>query len=152
MEHFMCENDQFYFLRFEHGPLTAHQWELLKQCTLSSAHRERAAAWGRAFAWIAHLPRRAVTALGKAWATYVGWRTRRNAIHELRALDDRMLRDIGLHRSEIESVVYGGDLGRGTEAKVAAVVRQGERRCSGPSAAFRRGQLDAAAMDGCATR
>jgi uncharacterized protein YjiS (DUF1127 family) len=124
----MCDNDQFYFLRFEHRPLTPQQWEVLRQHTLRNAHRERAAAWRRTFAWIAHLPPRVVAALGNAWAAYAGWRARRNAIHELSALDDRMLRDMGLHRSEIEGVVYGGEVERGTEAKVAAVVRHSELR------------------------
>lgn len=35
------------------------------------------------------------------------WHERRSAIHELRALDDDTLKDIGLHRSQIPSVVEG---------------------------------------------
>lgn len=34
-------------------------------------------------------------------------RQRRRAIHELQALSDRALADIGIDRSEIDSVVYG---------------------------------------------
>lgn len=33
------------------------------------------------------------------------WRCRQMAIHELMALDDRILRDIGLHRGEIRVAV-----------------------------------------------
>ncbi len=36
------------------------------------------------------------------------WRRRRAAIAELNALDDQMLKDIGLHRSEIEAAVREG--------------------------------------------
>jgi uncharacterized protein YjiS (DUF1127 family) len=41
------------------------------------------------------------------WANVKGWRHRKRAVAELRALDNRMLKDIGIERSEIESVVRG---------------------------------------------
>ena len=42
----------------------------------------------------------------RAWAAYRTRRAEHATIAMLRALDDRALRDIGIDRSEIESVVY----------------------------------------------
>jgi uncharacterized protein YjiS (DUF1127 family) len=44
--------------------------------------------------------------LAKSWSAYAEARKRQAAIADLHALDDRSLRDIGLHRSEIEWAVY----------------------------------------------
>ena len=41
----------------------------------------------------------------RAWQAYWDWRARQATIEILRALDTRTLRDIGLSRSEIDSVV-----------------------------------------------
>ena len=41
------------------------------------------------------------------WEAYWMMRARRTTVMMLRALDDRCLHDIGVDRSEIESVVYG---------------------------------------------
>ena len=46
------------------------------------------------------------------WHAYARRRERTAAVRELRALDDRSLRDIGINRSEIESIVYGRDTTR----------------------------------------
>jgi uncharacterized protein YjiS (DUF1127 family) len=46
--------------------------------------------------------------LAKALQAFGTWRTRRAAIAQLHALEDRDLNDIGISRSEIESVVYFG--------------------------------------------
>lgn len=50
-------------------------------------------------------------------AAYRGWRRRRRAAAELNRLDDRMLSDIGISRSEIPSVVAG--VGRGFRRRPA---------------------------------
>lgn len=43
----------------------------------------------------------------KIWQSYWDWQARRATVEILRALDSRTLRDIGLSRGEIESVVFG---------------------------------------------
>ena len=45
--------------------------------------------------------------IAQAWRSFWQWRTRRAAVDMLHSLDDRTLRDIGVGRSEITSVVYG---------------------------------------------
>ena len=50
---------------------------------------------------------RAAAAARRCGHAYATWRARRQAIRELRALDDRTLKDFGINRSEIEAFVYG---------------------------------------------
>lgn len=45
--------------------------------------------------------------LARSRAAYAAARERQASIAALHDLDDRMLKDIGLHRSEIEWAVYG---------------------------------------------
>ncbi len=58
---------------------------------------------------------KAVTAVAESVANAVGavraWRARNAAIGELSRLNDHLLKDIGIHRSEIRAVV-NGTLGR----------------------------------------
>jgi uncharacterized protein YjiS (DUF1127 family) len=51
--------------------------------------------------------RRIRNVLKGAWRAYWRRRTEHATLLMLRSLDDRELKDIGIHRSEIESVVYG---------------------------------------------
>jgi uncharacterized protein YjiS (DUF1127 family) len=39
--------------------------------------------------------------------SFADWRRKRRAYAELMALDDRLLADIGIHRSEISRIVWG---------------------------------------------
>lgn len=42
----------------------------------------------------------------------VRWAERREALRALNALDDHMLKDLGIHRSEILRAVHGAPVGR----------------------------------------
>ena len=48
------------------------------------------------------------------------WRRRQRAYHELMALDDRSLADIGIHRSQIAAVVEGARLATASAAPTKA--------------------------------
>src|SRR5262245_59444302 len=118
--------DDFYFLRFEHRPLTPEQWDRLKRSAVRGARENRTQLLRSLFVTILTPVRsaavRAVAAAGRRWRAYATWRERRRAVKELSGLEDRMLKDMGLHRSEIESVVYGSNVSRQPEATVAALV------------------------------
>jgi uncharacterized protein YjiS (DUF1127 family) len=64
-------------------------------------------------------PRRSLALSGRAarlvrrgWLAYWDWRARRATVLILRSLDCRTLHDIGIHPSEIESLVHGGGCDR----------------------------------------
>jgi len=119
--------------------LSPEQWERHNQRLIQLAHEARtqpigylARRFGRAVRSVAErggdvarsfASRAAVTA--SRWASgYAAWRERRRALRELAALDDRVLKDIGISRSEIESAVYGRDATRLRGATIAANPRQ----------------------------
>lgn len=52
------------------------------------------------------LAHRLSSAVKGAWSAYWTWKAERATVHILSSLDDRALKDIGMDRSEIESVVY----------------------------------------------
>jgi uncharacterized protein YjiS (DUF1127 family) len=140
MESAMGDTEDLYFLRFEHRPLTPEQWDRVKRSAVCGAREHRAQMLRNMFVAILTSPRRVAklvgAAVGQSWRAYMRWRERRLAIKELGGLDDRVLKDMGLHRSEIESVVYGSDAGRRTEGAVAAVVLH--KPCAKQSVAVKR--------------
>jgi uncharacterized protein YjiS (DUF1127 family) len=67
----------------------------------------------------------------RAWTTYWRRKAERAAVFALHALDDRTLKDIGMDRSEIESVVYTAARGRQgalNRSEAASDCRPAERR------------------------
>jgi uncharacterized protein YjiS (DUF1127 family) len=108
-----------------HG-LPPDEWEQRRRQIIQDAHAARALAFRDLFGQILLPIRRMASGVGAAlrrWGrAYATWRTRRQAIAELAGLDDRALKDFGISRSEIESVVYGGGSKRVAEGKAAAVL------------------------------
>ena len=139
----MCERDDIDFAKFDAQKLTPEQWGRLQRGLLRRAHAARAQALRdlpggvvRVFRAAASggrdvvrtLAGRAAATARRCWDAYLIRRERRAAIRELGALDDRSLKDLGLHRSEIESVVYNSPT-RSMQREFTAPRRhQGEAR------------------------
>ena len=94
------------------------------------ARQARAEALSELVGWLA---RQARTVAMRWTARYQAWRTRREAVRELQSLDNRMLRDIGVGRSEIEWRVAGGDDSQATPLPAA-------KPCAAASATRSRGR------------
>jgi len=95
----------------DYRSLTPEQWERARQQILGRAHAARARALRELAGAVVH-PLQAIVAGAVA--------ERKAAARELRALDDRTLRDIGVNRSEIDWVVYGRDQTRLRDSTIAA--------------------------------
>jgi uncharacterized protein YjiS (DUF1127 family) len=94
--------------------LTPEQWAELSHRVAREAHAARAQSLRTSlralFGFLRRpgVPARLVAAAAREWWTAYGtWLERRRAVRALGALDDRSLKDMGLHRSEIESAVLG---------------------------------------------
>jgi uncharacterized protein YjiS (DUF1127 family) len=128
----MCASNES---AFDYRSLTPEQWQRARQQILCGAQAARAqalrdlvgggvrslqAAAGRGAAILRPFAKAAVAAAGKWQRAYAIRRERNAAVRELRALDDRTLRDIGVNRCEIEWVVRGRDATRLRDATIAA--------------------------------
>ena len=106
---------------FAQALLTPEQWGHVSQRARARAREERARAMRgfasgtlRSFRSVAQAGTARLRRLGihtasaatAAWRAHALWRERRRAMQALGGLDDRLLKDLGLHRSEIRSVIY----------------------------------------------
>ena len=119
--------------------LTPEQWAELSHCVAREAHAARAQSLRTSlralFGFLRRpgVPARLVAAAARGWWTAYGtWRERRRAVRALGALDDRSLKDMGLHRSEIESAVSGQGSAPppSSAAPVSVQALQGKRKGS----------------------
>src|SRR5262247_2382493 len=60
---------------------------------------------------------------------YLEHRRKRRALAELRSVDPRTLKDMGIDRSEVTSIVYGPPKGRRRNCAENDIVAQGRRWC-----------------------
>ncbi len=118
--------------------LTPEQWAELTRRVAREAHAARAQSLQTSlralFGFFRRpgVPARLVTAAAREWWTAYGtWLERRRAVRALGALDDRSLKDMGLHRSEIESAVLGqSSAPPRSAAPVSIQALQGKRKGS----------------------
>ena len=109
---------------FHYNGLAPGEWDKARARIIHRAEAARAQAL-RDLAGVVLRPLRsaawavAATA-GSWWRAYALRRERNAAVRELRALDDRTLKDIGVNRCEIEWVVDGHDDTRLKDATIAA--------------------------------
>jgi uncharacterized protein YjiS (DUF1127 family) len=118
----MCASDD---RNLDYRNLTPEQWEQAKRRIMrcAQAARTRAlrelpgaglramrAAVGGGYDLVRALAAVLTARAQRWWAGYVARRARRAAVRELAALDDRTLKDIGITRSEIASVVFGREV------------------------------------------
>ena len=134
---------------FEYRTLTPEQWVELRRRVMREAHDARAQSLQALYRAIFRSLRAAGTAVrrlagaslrflavtaGTVWAAYDAWLERRRAVRALGALDDRVLKDLGLHRCEIESAVLGRSWAARIPLSTAPVpveATRGKRRANG---------------------
>jgi uncharacterized protein YjiS (DUF1127 family) len=120
MEHPMFTGDEDDFSSLNLKDLSPQDWDLLRRRAIERAHRTRSelmkALVGRFFTAVGRGVSEAARAGSVALARWRSRRRDRAAIARLQSLDDYVLKDIGIQRTEIESVVHahGND---GTRAR-----------------------------------
>jgi len=109
---------------FYYNGLTPDEWVKARQRIIRRAEAARARALrdlaGAVLRPVQTLATAVAAVAGKWWRAYIRRRERNAAVRELHALDDRTLKDIGINRSEIESVVDRRDDTRLRDATIAA--------------------------------
>jgi uncharacterized protein YjiS (DUF1127 family) len=87
--------------------LTLEQRLGLTALITAQARAARTQAMRDLFGGLFRLLLRIPFAMVAGWRAIVLWHTRRQAVRDLNAFDDRALHDMGIRRSEIEAAVFG---------------------------------------------
>jgi uncharacterized protein YjiS (DUF1127 family) len=125
-------DQDFDILSVDFRTLTPHQKETYRYLAIRRAEAARRQVLRDALSQLSSgLRAVAATCAGMArdgWTAYRTWRLRRIAEAELRGFDDRMLRDLGISRSEISSLVRsdGRDTTRYPRSQPYARLRVGQ--------------------------
>ena len=105
----MVNGNKLDFDTIDYRALSPEAWIAFRDSVIDRARRERSIALGAAIKRMARAIGRsaffAADAVHRGWLAFVAWQTARRDIATLGALDDGTLKDIGLRRSEIESIV-----------------------------------------------
>ena len=116
---FVHDENDFYY-----NGLAPGEWDKARARIIRRAEAARAQALREIAGAVLRPLRTAARAVaataGKWWRAYALRRERNAAVRELRALDDRALKDIGINRCEIEWVVDGEDATRLRDATIKA--------------------------------
>jgi len=105
----MAADEEIDFSTLDWRRLTAAERVDLRPAFVRHAHSLRSECALAMITAVAGVSRRAVKAIGNAVCRLREVLAERAAVSKLHALDDAALRDIGIRRSEIESIVHGGD-------------------------------------------
>ena len=112
----MLDDVRFDLRTLDFRALTPADWSALKNRLIEQARQNRNAELRKAMAHAFAGPERLLGAISRAFirskCAFLMSRRRKAAFLALSALDDRALRDIGLRRGEIFSVVYRPGSGR----------------------------------------
>ena len=87
--------------------LTAEQRVRLTPLIIVQARAARTQAMHDLLRGLFKLLLRVPITIAAGWRAVALWHTRRQAMRELNAFDDRALHDMGIRRSEIEAAVFG---------------------------------------------
>lgn len=93
--------------RHQRHTRTIDRYERQMRTYEKRARKARAEAYAQVFAWLGRGIASAFRSLGPLAERISRWRREQIAIRELNALDDRLLKDIGLERSDIRVMASG---------------------------------------------